>query len=387
VLPLPYEFELLTILSAPYFQLGTITNPPMGSFPKMAFGMLNSLRLRNAYIDSKPKRNYVMQWNATIQREVLPDVNVFLGYVGSRGLHLPYHLEDFNFVLPTLTAQGYVWPTPRGSGTKINPVLGQIDGLIWNSDSIYHALQAQITRRWHRSLQFGGSYTFAKVIDTSSSSLIADNFPNVTRRLFFDPKNGRGPSDFDTRHNLTLNYFWQIPGSVRSSSVLHWATNGWQWGGIYQLKSGLPFTPNIGGDALGMNSTTTFDYPDRLGGAGCASLVNPGNPVHYIKAQCFAFPNPSTRLGNLGRNLLTGPGLSNFDMSLVKNSPISKISETFNVQFRAEFFNILNHANFAPPLSNRTLFTASGAAIPTAGLISSTVTTSRQIQFGVKVLW
>ncbi|HEY4047484.1 MAG TPA: carboxypeptidase regulatory-like domain-containing protein [Acidobacteriaceae bacterium] len=387
VLPLPYEFELQTILSAPYFRLGTLTNPPMGSFPKMAFGLLKSPILRNAYIDSNPKRNYVMQWNATIQREVFPDLTVFLGYVGSRGVHLPYHLEDFNFVLPTLTAQGYVWPSPRGSGAKINPALGQIDGLIWNSDSIYHALQAQVTRRWHRSLQFGGSYTFAKTIDTGSSSLIADNFPNVTRRLFFDPRSGRGPSDFDTRHNLTMNYVWQIPSQDGSSSVFHWVTNGWQLGGIYQLKSGLPFTPIIGGDPLGMNSTTTFDYADRLGGASCASLVNPGNPTHYIKAQCFAFPNPSTRLGNLRRNSLTGPGLSNFDMSLFKNNPIPKISETFHVQFRAEFFNTFNHANFAPPLSNRTLFTASGFGIPTAGLITSTVTTSRQIQFGLKLIW
>lgn len=387
VLPLPYEFELLTILSAPYFQLGNLTNPPIGSFPKLAFGMVNSLRLRNAYIDSNPKRNYVMQWNASIQREVLPDFSLFVGYVGSRGVHLPYHLEDFNFVLPTLTPQGYVWPSPRGSGTKINPALGQIDGLIWNSNSTYHALQAQVTRRWHRGLQFQGSYTFSKTIDTSSSSLIADNFPNVTRRLFFDPRNGRGPSDFDIRHNFTLNYIWQIPGRDVSSGVLNWAKKGWQWGGIYQLRSGYPFTAIIGGDPLGMNSTTTFDYPDRVGGPGCGSLVNPGNPVHYIKAQCFAFPKPSTRLGNLGRNSLTGPGLSAIDMSLFKNNRIRKISETFNAQFRAEFFNMFNHANFAPPLSNRTLYTASGAAITTAGLITSTVTTSRQIQFGLKFTW
>jgi hypothetical protein len=115
--------------------------------------------------------------------------------------------------------------------------------------------------------------------------------------------------------------------------------------------------------------------------------VNPGNPIQYIKTQCFAFPTPSTRLGNVGRNSLTGPGLSDFDLSLFKNNPIPKISERFNAQFRAEFFNIFNQANFAPPLSNRTLFTASGAAIPTAGLITSTVTTSRQIQFGLKLTW
>jgi hypothetical protein len=124
-----------------------------------------------------------------------------------------------------------------------------------------------------------------------------------------------------------------------------------------------------------------------IAGRGCGSPVNPGNHVSYIKTQCFAVPNPITLRGNLGRNTLIGPGLMNFDFSLFKNNYIKRISDRFNVQFRAEFFNILNHANFAPPLDNRNIFDSTGSPVANAGLITSTQTPSRQIQFAVKLIW
>ena len=92
-------------------------------------------------------------------------------------------------------------------------------------------------------------------------------------------------------------------------------------------------------------------------------------------------------MGNAGRNSLIGPGLSNLDLSLVKNNHIKRISESFNIQFRAEFFNLLNHTNFSPPVVNNTLFGASGAAVTTAGLITTTSTSSRQLQFALKIIW
>ena len=92
-------------------------------------------------------------------------------------------------------------------------------------------------------------------------------------------------------------------------------------------------------------------------------------------------------MGNAGRNILIGPGLSNFDMSLFKNNSIKRISESFNVQFRLEVFNIFNRANFNPPTANNTLFDGTGSPVPGAGLITATATTSRQIQFALKVIW
>ncbi len=136
-----------------------------------------------------------------------------------------------------------------------------------------------------------------------------------------------------------------------------------------------------------MKVDETSEHPDRLVSAGCQTLTNPGNPTHYIKTQCLAFPDPSNRWGNLGRNTLVGPGQSKLDFSVFKNNRIQRISETFNAQFRAELFNILNQSNFASPTDNLTVFDQNGLPVPSAGLITSTQTTSRQIQFALKLIW
>ena len=147
----------------------------------------------------------------------------------------------------------------------------------------------------------------------------------------------------------------------------------------------------ISGDLLGLNNTDPYDYPDRVKGAGCGSGVNPGNPTNYVKLNCFTVPNPTNRLGTAGRNPLNGPGLSNLDASIFKNTRLPKISEAANIQFRAEAFNLLNRANFAPPLDNDNLFSQDGpnhaSPVGGAGSIDGTQTPSRQIQFGLKLIF
>ena len=122
-------------------------------------------------------------------------------------------------------------------------------------------------------------------------------------------------------------------------------------------------------------------------GPGCETLVNPGNPNHYIKTQCLAFPNPANLRGNLGRNTLIGPGRSKFDASIFKNNTMRRFAENANIQFRAEIFNLFNRANFSSPTANLTVFDQTGSPVSGAGLITTTQTTSRQIQFAVKVIW
>jgi hypothetical protein len=163
--------------------------------------------------------------------------------------------------------------------------------------------------------------------------------------------------------------------------------SGWQLGGIYKTSSGQPFTPILGCDPLGTKLDETAEPPNRLVGPGCETLINPGNPNHYIKTQCLTFPNPANLRGNLGRNTLIGPGLANLDFSLFKNNPVRRISENFNVQVRAEFFNVFNRANFASPVDNLIVFDQAGNPISSAGLITSTQTPAREIQFAVKMIW
>ena len=150
-----------------------------------------------------------------------------------------------------------------------------------------------------------------------------------------------------------------------------------------------------------------YGIRSKEAGPGCQSLVNPGSVTDYIKLNCFGLPIatpaiapqctpfpaasvPGTcqnLLGNSGRNVVIGPGLANFDFSLFKNNYVRRISESFDVQFRAEFFNVLNRANFNPPIDNSSIFDVTGAPVAGAGLIDQTATTAREIQFAVKLIW
>ncbi len=391
VLPLPYLVQFNELFSAPFFKLGNATSLPPGSFPTAAFAIVagSSSGFRQGYFDPDPRRNYVMQWNLTVARDLTRDVSLRVGYVGSRGVHQIFRVEDANIVLPSLTSQGYLWPFPVGSGTRLNANAGLINEGLWQGNSFYDALQVKAKAKIVGGAEVEGSYTWGKTIDTSSGSLVGDEYSNsVASPLWFNMKLNRGLADFDVAHNVEVNYTWEIGTPKWAHGASGWGLTGWEIGGVFEASTGVPFTPGFGGDALGVKSTDpNIDVPNLVSGPGCGSLVNPRNPNHYIKTQCFAVPNPITLRGNLGRNTIIGPGLVNFDFSLFKNNHIKRISDTFNAQFRAEFFNVLNHANFAPPLDNRNIFDSAGSPIGNAGLITSTQTPSRQIQFALKLIW
>jgi outer membrane receptor protein involved in Fe transport len=406
VLPLPYEFELLSLLSAPFALAGgvsydTINKTGQGRFPTGAFLQTTAPgALRFGYVEPHPHRNYVEQWSLNVQRELFPSFTVTVGYIGSHGIHSPFHADEVNFVQPTLTSAGYAWPVNK-AGVRLNPAAGQISAVMWSTSSAYHGLNLEAIKRLSHGLQLQASYTFSKSIDTSSSGIAGDTFGNsVSSPPAFDPKLRRGLSDFDVRNILAINALWMIPSPPSWNGVPKWIASGWQLGGIFTYASGLPFTPLIGGDPLGLNakSTESFAFPNAV--AGCnpvnGSFKSTPNGPRYINTACFTFPAsdlPSNTtlprlLGNSGRNTVIGPDLKDLDLSLFKNNPIHRISETFNVQFRWEIFNIANHANFnPPPPGNRQVFLVSGAVNPSAGLLNATSTSSRQMQFALKVIW
>ena len=350
----------------------------------------NPATLGQTYIQPNPPRNYVMQWNLSVQQQLGSNLVASLGYVGSRGIHQPFRTEDANMVLPTATPQGYLWPSPAGSGTKVNPDAGTIRALWWMSSSSYHALEAQVAGRPLRSLQLNSSFTFGKSLDNSSATIAGDAFGNSVPSLdWFDTRLSKGPSDFNIGKVFVTNAVWEAP-NPSSKSLLAWPAKGWEIGGIYKLSSGLPFTPLVGGDPLGKNSSDPWDYPNLV---AVWSILNSNykanNALNYVNLNCFKFPVPSTLRGNAGRNIITGPGLSSFDFSLFKNNHITRISENFNAQFRVEIFNLPNHANFGTPSNNnQQLFDGSGNLTGAAGVLSfPTVTTSRQVQFALKLTW
>lgn len=444
VLPLPYEFMTIIDNAGPFAEGGSVKGVGnlAGQFYAGAFALQTPKAFQQTYIEHNPHRNYVMQWNLNIQREITPNLTALVGYVGSRGVHQPFRADDVNLALPaTLTSFGYLWPcgpdgTPADgcapgflpSGTQANPASnstinpnGDVRGLMWGGGSNYHALQVGVTKNMSHGFYAQGSFTFAKSIDTSSATLVGDTFGNSVPSLaWFDLRLSRGLSDFDIRRVLVLNFIWQVPGPKSVSGPLGWASRGWELGLIYKANDGVPFTPTLGTDAdpLGLLSTDPYDYPNRLSGSGCSALTNSRNPDNYVKTQCFAIPTAPASMasecedapgaataastgqvyclnlrGNAGRNILIGPGLSNLDFSLIKNTSIKRISESFNVQFRAEIFNILNHPNFAPPPfpNNTDVFDSTGVPLGppngVAGVLTTTTTDSRQIQFALKFLW
>jgi hypothetical protein len=403
---LTYQFEGLNLANAPFIRVGVNTNVTQlrGTFPNNAAQLLTPESSRVSYLDQNPSRSYVLQWNLNVQREVLKDFTVQLGYVGSHGVHQPFRTQDADIVLPTLTAQGLLWPirsaTGTAIGTKLNESVGQINALAWQESTSYNALNVKVTRRLQHGFLAGLSYTWAKSLDTGSSSVIGGQFANSINGLPLQFQNlFRGRSDFDVRHSVIANYLWVLPAAHSDNGVVKALTQGWQWGGIVRAQTGLPFSVTIGGDSLGMKSNNTFNFPDRVNTPECRNPVNPGNPDHYIKTECFVAPNPGSvktppteapRMGNAGRNSFSGPGLVNFDMSLNKNNYIRSISESFNMQLRVEVFNLLNRANFRPPTGTAgQVFNASYAANSPSivGRLTSTATTSRQIQVALKLIW
>jgi hypothetical protein len=443
VQPLPYQFILMTTQAAPFFSYTAVNNPDQGTF----FSGLTSFpanTLRSTYVEPHPKRNYIMQWNLNIQQQLTPTLSGMIAYVGSRGVHQPFKVDEADLVIPTKTPYGYLWPQtdvlgniyvpgqcdqtdPNGSDpaqcaapNPINPNFGSVRGIFYEGHSYYNALEAQLAKRISHGFQVQGTYTWSKSMDTSSASVAGDTFGNSISSLhWFDMRLSRGLSDFSVGRTFVVNGTWELPTPKSLPVPAQWALGGWQLGLIFTASDGVPFsaTWGTGSDPAGTLSSDDWAFPNRLGGSGCKTLTRPGNPNNYVKTECFQVPQaPNLQFwsancspappslggplapgdlscfnlrGNAGRNILIGPGVTSLDFSLFKNNYIKRVSEKFNIQFRAEIFNILNHPNFAPPVTpdNTDIFDGTGASTGVAGLLTKTTTTAREIQFAVKVIF
>jgi hypothetical protein len=416
VLPLPVEmgsgvdgsfpFDITysaTGLGGPYVPNSAAPNcsttPPPGAYCQALSAQSN----RFYVMQFAPKRNYVMQWNFNIQRQLSTGTSLMVGYVGARGRHMRFQADDVNMVYPTsLTPQGYQWPVPNTAPSNscanpsptgcpwpvFNPNMGRTQMALFDGNYYYNGLQVQFKKAMGHGLQMEGSYTWSKNIDDGGGSVASDPFRNsISTLLWFCESCRRSLSDQDQRHNITANYVWDIPTPASFKGPAKAILGNWETNGILTILSGTPFTVLVQGDQLGQNNTDAYQYPDRVNGPGCANPVNPRNASGYVKTACFTAPTPIYRVGNAGRNSVIGPGLINMDFSLFKNIPIPKISEAFKAQFRTEVFNIFNRANFTSPNDNRVIIDSSGNPLPGAGAITLTNTDARLIQFALKLSW
>jgi hypothetical protein len=437
ILPMAYQYISSATKQFPFVTSGAVNNLPQGSFYSGAYSLITPKTAGSSHIEQYPHRSYVMQWNLNLQRELASNLTLMLGYVGSRGVHEPFRVDDADIVLPTKSSAGWLFPQVDAGGNqcidplcttitgnpppKINDDFGSIARLHYEGNSYYHALELAVQKTMSHGVQFQTAFTWGKSMDTGSAAGHGDQFSNSLSSLpYYDLRMLRSRSDFDTKRSLVFSVSWQIPSPKSLSGPAAWIANGWELGGIFKVSDGVPFTPTwgTGGDPQGLLNSDDWAFPDRLNTPGCATLTNPGNPNHYIKTECFTLPTaPNASFwaancdpappslggpvdpaslqcfnlrGTAGRNLLTGPGTTNLDFSVFKNQSIKRISENFNVQFRAEFFNVLNHPNFAiPPIAllYTDIFDASGAPLSTAGVLTSTTTPGREIQFALKFGW
>jgi len=242
VLPLPYQYTLLTTLAAPFFQYTSINNPQPKDptrgpfFDNLDLANLPANKLRATYIDPKPKRNYVMQYNLNLQYQLTPSLTSLIAYVGSRGIHQPYRPDDADIVIPTLTSAGYLFPKVDVFGNAFSPICNQTDpngpedpscappsrinenygsmrGMFYEGQSYYNALELQLAKRMSHGFQVQGTFTWGRSIDTSSATVAGDAFGNsiASPSFFFNPKASRGLSDFNVARTLVINGLWEIP--------------------------------------------------------------------------------------------------------------------------------------------------------------------------------
>ena len=440
VLPLPYEFGLNTAATAPFQIIGADASATLGSGidPNVNF---NEQKIRDRFIDAYPKRPYVMNWNANIQRQVAPGYLLLVGYVGSRSLHTSAAADDINLVQPAaISGVGLVFPCDPSqlsggntcantkTGTRIDSNWGGGAGIrpvLYDGAASYNSLQAQLKKSLSRGVQGQISYTLGNCKDLSSAPVTGDTFLNSIAVPLLMFKSARlGACDFDIRDVLTATLIWNLPSIKSGSRVLSTVTSGWELGTIVSAYSGAPFTATVGdgNDPLGtgFNGDFSMDF---------ASLLPGCNPIHgginYLNTNCFTPPTApaslaaattadpfgcapnsfpaapvappsgqqfcSNVLGNTHRNQFYGPRLTTLDFSVFKNTRIPSISETFNIQFRAEFFNLLNHTNFLSPGflntfgQNNSVYDFDGTPLKTA--LNQTSTTARQIQLGLKLIF
>ncbi len=426
-LPLTYLFTLDTVSVAPFGTTANLTAAPVGSFgaystnmtnPKLAYNLaIASPTNKTAYIQQKFSRPYLEQYIVNIQQEIAKNLSLEIGYTGSHGIREPLKSNDGNIVEPVAgsTFQNMLWPalvpttvggktTYATSGTKLNPAVGAEDTTLFNESTTYNALNVAL-RGSGRNYRLGVSYTWAKSLDESSSSNGGTNYTNSLIAPFpFYIGRFKGPSDFNVQENFVLNGLYTLRGMKKGNAFLRSATDGYQVGGIIRAATGLPFTPLISGDPLGLSSANTFALPNRLYGPGCTgnpTNLSLKNTPNFLNRSCFSYPMPIPaangsfipQLGNLARNSIYGPGITTMDVSIVKNTAVPRFGELARVEFRAEAFNALNHPNFqVPARANSVIYKAStnpavAGAASNLQLLTVTSTPERQIQFGLKLIF
>jgi hypothetical protein len=343
----------------------------------------------------------VAAWNFTIEQQIDSRTSLRMGYVGSHGYHIMLSLDPNSIpaqicsnsagcqaggigaaASQSKVAQGQQYIPV---GTRPNPRLS--GGFFWYTEgnSSYNALQMDVTRRLTAGLQFRGNYTWSKNLDMNSGLTGAQS--NNQAQMIMDRNDLRrdwGPSALNVTHQGSVSVSYELPFGKgkswlgNSTGITNKLVSGWQINTITTMLGGFPFTPQVGANRSGNGDTRNPDRPN-VNPAFTGTVVTK-DPNRWYDPTAFSLPAFGT-WGNLGRSVYEGPGLASVDLSLLKTTALT---ERTSLQFRAEAFNLLNHTNLGTP--NAIVF--SGTTIsPSAGLITTSATTPRQMQMALKLVF
>jgi hypothetical protein len=378
-----YQNLIVTVTNPPATPRFIITNPTFPQ-PDFARGVGNSIR--PVQWDLENPRVHV--WNANVQREVWRDGVLTLGYAGSRGRHL-LRSGDINTARPTGELNGT--PFIAAGTPRPNTAFGVIEQKSSDGDSWYRALIVEMRQRVG-DLTLQSSYTLSRSEDTTQASTFFSDATNGTTSAFpeYVSDYNKGPSDFDATHNWVANFTWELPFARNLNGVAGAVLDGWRVSGIYSYRSGSPLTVFIQA-----NRSRSLWGPSRGPGIGQdrpswapgrnADNAIVGTPEQWIDPAAFVV-QPAGTFGNTRRGELRGPDLRTVDLSLTKLVPWARLAGGGSLEFRVEAFNVLNRANFGVP----SLTVYPGQAdneqpFASFGRIFNTVTSSRQIQVGLRV--
>jgi hypothetical protein len=375
--------------NGPFNTLFAIKNLPFSSIAPGA--SYSGVKAIPSGVQPNLKTPTVESWSLKIEQELSANTSLGVSYIGSHGYH-ELLSADANLPTPTICPASPC-PADYPNGTYYYPAGAALaNPAVWNTThwlsqgiSSYHGLEADVNRRFGHGLQFRGVYTFSKALDNGDNmnTSVATNSPAFVANPL-QPKSDYGRASFDVRHAAVIQATYDLPfGRNDASQARSWVQRligNWQLSGIQTVQSGLPFTPQ-----LSYNPSNDGDTRNPVRPSWNPNFTGPiilGGPNQYFNPNAFIQPLPGT-YGNVGRNILQAPGLTETDLSLTK---LFSVTERLNLQFRTEVFNVFNHTNFNAP--NPVVYAAAtGGPSSTAGVITSTTTTSRQIQFGLKLLW
>jgi hypothetical protein len=314
-------------------------------------------------------RGYIQSWNFTVERKLPLDLVTSVAYVGTQTTHQFADL-DINAGSPNSGNSGRPYAKQFGRTANTN----MWDGYL---SAHYHALQTTINRQFSKGLLVKGAYTYSKAInmtDDDGWASVGWNWAPVFSR-------NRAAAGYDRTHVFQIGWVYELPvgkgKQFLNSGPASYVLGGWQVNGVMACYTGVPFTVGAPGTALNApNNTQTADQTNSV--VAQPGLI--GSNGRYYDITAFKAPTDTGRFGTSGRNILRAPGMWNTDLSLFKNIPIK---ERFNIQFRAEAFNLPNTSHFGADNSRSGAFASTDVSNPNFLRVTSAFG-ERQIRFGLK---